>query len=47
MGGRFHPKLNIFPRPIANKYHEGKLKRTLERGLKVPEIVMEKADVVQ
>jgi len=25
--------------PIANKYHEGKLKRTLERELKVPETV--------
>ena len=25
-------------RPIANKYHEGKAKRTLKRELKVPEI---------
>jgi hypothetical protein len=24
-------------RPIANKYHEGKMKRTLERELKVSE----------
>jgi hypothetical protein len=39
MGGRFHPKLIINSRPIANKYHEGKVKRTLKRGLKVPEIV--------
>ena len=38
MGGKFHPKLNIRLRPIANKYHEGKLKRTLKRELKVPEI---------
>ena len=45
MGGRFHPKLNIDSRPIANKYHEGKVKRTLKRGLKVPEIVKEEADV--
>ena len=25
-------------RPIANKYHEGKMKRTLKRELKVPEL---------
>ena len=34
----FHPKLNIALRPIAKKYREGKMKRTLERELKVPEI---------
>ena len=38
MGGKFHPKLNICLRPIVNKYHEGKLKRTLKRELKVCEI---------
>ena len=38
MGGRLHLKLNIGLRPIANKYREGKMKRTLERELKVPEI---------
>lgn len=38
MGGRLHPKLNIGGNPIANKYREGTMKRTLERGLKVPEI---------
>ena len=38
MGGKFHLKLNIGSRPIANKYHEGKMKRTLNRELKVPEI---------
>ena len=37
MGGNFHLKLNIDLRPIANKYREGKMKRTLERELKVPE----------
>ena len=37
MGGNFHLKLNIGLRPIANKYREGKMKRTLERELKVPE----------
>ena len=39
-----HPKLNISPRLIANKYHEGKMKRTLKRELKVPEIAERKAD---
>ena len=41
--GRFHIKLNIGARPIANKYREGKMKRTLERELKVPEIAERKA----
>ena len=31
-------------KPIANKYHEGKMKRTLERELKVPELAERKAD---
>lgn len=30
-------------RPIANKYREGNLKRTLERELKVPETLCRKA----
>ena len=38
LGGKFHLKLNIGSRPIAHKYHEGKVKRTLKRELKVPEI---------
>ena len=38
VGGKFHLKLNIGGRPIANKYREGKMKRTLKRELKVPEI---------
>ena len=38
MGGKFHPRLNIDSRPIANKYREGKVKRTLKRELKVLEI---------
>ena len=37
-GDRFHPKLNILGRPIAKKYCEGKVKRTLKRELKVLEI---------
>ena len=43
-GGKFHLKLNIGLRPIANKYHEGKMKRTLERELKVPEIAEREAN---
>ena len=31
--GKLHVKLNITVRPIANKYREGKLKRTLKREL--------------
>ena len=37
-GGKFHLRLNMGGRPIANKYREGKMKRTLRRELKVPEI---------
>ena len=33
MGGKYHLKLNIGERPIANKYREGKMKRTLKREL--------------
>ena len=33
MGGKFHLRLNIGTRPIANKYREGKMKRTLKREL--------------
>ena len=43
MGGRFHLKLNNGERPIANKYREGKMKRTLKRELKVLEIVKREA----
>ena len=39
MGGKFHLKLNKGVRPIANKYREGKMKRTLKRGSKGLEIV--------
>ena len=34
LGGKKHLKLNNGKRPIANKYREGKMKRTLKRGLK-------------
>ena len=43
MGGKFHLKLNIGERPIANKYREGKMKRTLKRELTVLEIAKREA----
>ena len=43
MGGKFHLKLNIGTRPIANKYCEGKMKSTLKRELKVCETVEREA----
>lgn len=39
MGGRSLPRLNTMERPIAKKYSDGKLKRTLKIELKEPEIV--------
>ena len=38
-GRKFDLRLNTDESPIANKYHEGKMKRTLKRELKVLEIV--------
>ena len=38
-GGKYHLKLNMGMISIAYKYREGKMKRTLERELKVCEIV--------
>jgi len=43
LGGKFHLKLNIGERPIAYKYREGKMQRTLKRELKVLEIVKREA----
>lgn len=37
-GGKPHPRLNTGERPIANKYREGKMKRTLRRESKALEI---------
>jgi len=34
LGDKLLLKLNIYGKPIANKYCEGKMKRTLKRGLK-------------
>ena len=42
-GGKFLLKLNNGERPIANKYREGKMQRTLKRELKVLEIVKREA----
>jgi len=44
LGGKFHLKLNMGSRPIANKHREGKVKRTLKRELKVPEIAGREAN---
>ena len=39
IGGKSHLRLNKGERPIAHKYREGKMQRTLKRELKVLEIV--------
>ena len=41
---RSQRKLNIYCKPIAHKYCEGKVKRTQKRELKVPEIVKRKGN---
>jgi hypothetical protein len=38
VGNKFYLKLNIIETPIAYKYREGTMKRTLERELKGTEI---------
>jgi hypothetical protein len=43
VGGKFLLKLNTGERPIANKYREGKMQRTLKRELKGLEIVKREA----
>jgi hypothetical protein len=43
-GGRSLLKLNTDGRPIANKYREGKVKRTLKRELKAFETVYREAN---
>jgi hypothetical protein len=44
LGGRSHLKLNILGRPIAKKYSDGKVKRTLKRRSKVLENVKRETD---
>jgi len=43
LGGKLHLKLNNGKKPIANKYREGKMKRTLKRELNRPEIAAREA----
>jgi len=43
VGGKSHPRLNISKRPIAHKYHEGKVQRTLKKESKELEIVNREA----
>jgi len=43
-GDRFHLRLNITGKPIANNYCEGKVKITLKRELKLLEIVKREAN---
>ena len=33
VGGKSHVRINMSVRTVANKYHEGKMKRTLNRVL--------------
>ncbi len=45
-GGKLHPELIKRLRPIDDKYCEGKMKRTLERELKVPEVTVGEVNLV-
>lgn len=40
---KFHIKLNMGAKPIVNKYRKGKMKSSLEKELKVLEIVRREA----
>ena len=44
VGGKFLLMLNISKRPIANKYREGKMQRTLKREFTELEIVEREAN---
>ena len=44
VGGKFHLTFVIGSRLVAYKYHEGNVKRTLERELKVREIAKREAN---
>ena len=43
VGGKFHVQVNMSLRPVANKYLEGKMKRTLNQELKELEFAEWKA----
>ena len=34
VGGNFHPRLLMSVKPIANKYHEGNMKKDFEQRVK-------------
>ena len=34
VGGNFHPRLIMSVKPIANKYHEGNMKKDFEKRVK-------------
>ena len=44
VGGKFHLKLTIGLKLIANKYHEGKMKRISKRGMHMFEIAEREAN---
>jgi len=46
LGTKSYLKLNINKKPIVNKYCEGKMKRTLKRGLKEFEIIIRKPIII-
>ena len=46
LGNRFYLKLIIVWRPIAKKYSNGKVKRTLKKGLKVLEMVKRERNTI-
>jgi hypothetical protein len=46
LGSRFYLKLIIVWRPIAKKYSNGKVKRTLKKGLKVLEMVKRERNTI-
>jgi len=45
MGDKYHLTLNTHQRPIANKYREGKMQRTLKRELKGLETFIREANL--
>jgi len=46
LGSRFYLKLIIDWRPIVKKYSNGKVKRTLKKGLKVLEMVKRERNTI-
>lgn len=46
LGHEFHLRINTSERPILNKYHKEKMKRTLKRQSNIAEILRKQAMVV-